>query len=280
MYANGEGVPQDDKQAAMWFKKSAEQGDAYSQYVLGVIYTQGKGVPKDNKQAEKWYRRAAEQGDPFSQFKLGVLLEDDKQSAKWFKKSAMQGNAKAEFFLGLLYYEGKGVPQDYKQAIKWYKNSAKKGHADAQYLLGLMYYAGKGEPKNNKQAMMWFQKSADQGNAPAQNFIIAIDKSTDPNKLTAIVDMLTVTKQWLTTECQKKGYVPITGQGVTCKGSFKELFSCLANYNEKSSRNMSCNELDSKISLCEPDILKIAPKESNSKDSQLFTVKFLECVIK
>ena len=62
MYVGGEGVAQDEKQAAAWFRKAAEQGDASAQYNLGVMYEQGKGVAQDYKQAVAWYRKAAEQG--------------------------------------------------------------------------------------------------------------------------------------------------------------------------------------------------------------------------
>ena len=37
----------------------AEQGDAASQYNLGVMYRKALGVPKNNKTAVKWYRLAA-----------------------------------------------------------------------------------------------------------------------------------------------------------------------------------------------------------------------------
>jgi uncharacterized protein len=37
-YFNGEGIPQDDAQAMLWFRKAAEQGDAAAQFNLGAIY--------------------------------------------------------------------------------------------------------------------------------------------------------------------------------------------------------------------------------------------------
>ena len=51
MYNNGEGVPEDDGQAAFWYRKAAEQGDAKAQYNLGVMYDNGRGVPEDDGQA-------------------------------------------------------------------------------------------------------------------------------------------------------------------------------------------------------------------------------------
>ena len=73
MHYNGEGWPQDFKQAFFWFSKAAEQGNAEAQYNLGIMYDNGEGVPEDNVQAVAWYRQAAEQGQIAAQFKLGMM---------------------------------------------------------------------------------------------------------------------------------------------------------------------------------------------------------------
>jgi len=90
LYAKGEGVPQDYKEAAHWAQKSAELGDADAQHSLGFAYHVGQGEPQDYSQAAYWYRKAAEQGDASSQYSLG-----------------------------LLYSGGEGVPQDYAEAYFW-----------------------------------------------------------------------------------------------------------------------------------------------------------------
>ena len=54
MYTNGEGVPEDDKQAVQWYRKSAEQGYADAQFNLGTRYSHGEGVPEDDNEAFKW----------------------------------------------------------------------------------------------------------------------------------------------------------------------------------------------------------------------------------
>ena len=63
MYANGEGVPEDDATAVKWYTKAAEQGDAAAQNNLGVMYEDGHGVPQDNVMAYMWWNLAAAQGD-------------------------------------------------------------------------------------------------------------------------------------------------------------------------------------------------------------------------
>ena len=52
----------DYKQAAYWYTKASEQGDAEAQYFLGYMYEDGKGVPQDYKQAIYWYNQSIRTG--------------------------------------------------------------------------------------------------------------------------------------------------------------------------------------------------------------------------
>jgi len=51
------------------FKEDAANGDPAAQWALGYTYSYGIGVPKDDKEAAKWIRKAAEQGNADAQFK-------------------------------------------------------------------------------------------------------------------------------------------------------------------------------------------------------------------
>jgi len=102
-YRNGRGVPEDYKEAAKWFTKAAEQGDADAQYNLGIMYDNGRGVPKDDKEAVKWYRKSAE-----------------------------QGYADAQYNLGVMYSKGDGVPESYVQTYAWFNIAAANGHEGAK----------------------------------------------------------------------------------------------------------------------------------------------------
>ena len=59
MYGDGLGVPQDDQQAASWFRKAAEAGHTKAQVLLGLSYQTGQGVHKDIVQAHKWLNIAS-----------------------------------------------------------------------------------------------------------------------------------------------------------------------------------------------------------------------------
>ena len=63
MYANGEGVPENDVEAVKLYRLAAEQGYAPAQNNLGVMYEKGEGVPENDVKAYVWYSVAAAQGD-------------------------------------------------------------------------------------------------------------------------------------------------------------------------------------------------------------------------
>ena len=62
MYANGEGVVEDDAKAVHWYRKAAEQGFAAAFQALGLMYSLGEGVPQNDVQAYAWANVAAIQG--------------------------------------------------------------------------------------------------------------------------------------------------------------------------------------------------------------------------
>lgn len=145
----------------------AEQGDAQAQFDLGLDYNRGQGVPQDNSQSAVWYRKAAEQGLAEAQLMLGVsyingigVPQDYAQSAVWLNKSAVQEDAQAQFLLGWLYQVGKGVAQDYTQAVIWYRKAAEQGIAEAQFSLGADYELGLGVPKDYAESYFWLDLAA------------------------------------------------------------------------------------------------------------------------
>ena len=175
MYRVGDGVPQDDAEAARWFRRAAERGDASAQYNLGDMYFDGEGVPRDHAKAAEWYRRAAEQSHASAQFGLGVLLEygsgvpsDVDEAVKWYHRAAERGNYDAQNKLGRMYSTGGGVPQNLAEAAKWYSRAAGQGNADDQFMLGQWYREGEGIPQDYAEAVKWFRRAAEQGHAKAQ----------------------------------------------------------------------------------------------------------------
>ena len=90
IYDAGTGVLRNEGQAAMWYRKAAEQGLTSAQFNLGKMYNDGQGVPQDYRQAVAWFRKAAEQGEASAQFNLGMMYsagngvrKDDVEAHKW-----------------------------------------------------------------------------------------------------------------------------------------------------------------------------------------------------
>jgi uncharacterized protein len=113
----------------------AKQGGAGAQFNLGVMYADGKGVPQDDKTAVMWYTLAAEQGDAGAQFNLGLMYDngqgvpqDDKTAVMWYTLAAEQGHAKAQTNLGTMYGMGTGVIQDWVYAHMWGNLGASNGN--------------------------------------------------------------------------------------------------------------------------------------------------------
>ncbi len=59
MYATGRSVPQDDREAAAWYRKAAEQGDTDAMCMLGLMSYKGRGIPKDDVESYVWLSVAA-----------------------------------------------------------------------------------------------------------------------------------------------------------------------------------------------------------------------------
>ena len=135
-------------------KALADQGIAYAQYNLGVMYDFGDGVPENDALAVKWYRKAAD-----------------------------QGLAKAQFIIGRVYDFGKGIPENDAEAVKWYRKAAAQGHAEAQNYLGFNYRTGEGVPENNIRAYVWWSMAKTQGHAKAATDIDKLKPQMTPQQI-------------------------------------------------------------------------------------------------
>jgi localization factor PodJL len=136
--SEGKGNPQNFKEAAKWYTRSADQGFAPAEYRLGALYERGLGLKADRTLAAAWYRRAANQGNVKAMHNLAVLSAnqtdqspDYTMAAQWFEQAASRGLADSEFNLAILYENGLGVKRDLKQAYMWISLAAQSKDADA-----------------------------------------------------------------------------------------------------------------------------------------------------
>jgi len=63
VYANGDGVPENDSEAVKWYRKAAAQGYVEAQLSLGMMYGRGDGVPQNTIRAYVWWLTATTQGN-------------------------------------------------------------------------------------------------------------------------------------------------------------------------------------------------------------------------
>ena len=102
MYLAGNGLPQNDYQAAYWMRQAVDQGDATVQVTLGKLHLDGRGVERDAPGALALFRNAAD-----------------------------HGSADAQYQLAWLYERGEGTLQDRAQALRWYRTATASGQKAA-----------------------------------------------------------------------------------------------------------------------------------------------------
>ena len=128
------------KAVELW-SSLAEQGDVQSQIRLGIMYARGNGVQRDGKEAQKWFQKAADLGSAEGEYNLGVLCEnarsydmpaDFEAAMMWYRKAAEKGHIEAQYSLGVNYFRGVGVPQDNLMSYAWMNLAASQGHTHAE----------------------------------------------------------------------------------------------------------------------------------------------------
>jgi TPR repeat protein len=206
IYDQGKLVPKDRQQFVGWLTKSAEQGYAPAQQLLQTgVQT---GADRDPVKAERWLLLGAEQGNAESQFWLGVAYDqnwfgtaDNQEAAKWFRLAAEQGQPDAQASLGQKYEDGDGVEQNYALAAQWYRKAAEQvpdlgGAGQGRWRLGQLYLDGRGVPKDYAQAYMWFSLGPG-GTVPSE---LLSKMSTDQ-----ILKAQRMTEQWKSHHPEPRG---------------------------------------------------------------------------
>lgn len=118
-----------NEEAAQYFRRAADQGDADGQYGLGTLYAAGEGVQRDLATARQWFERAASQGHALavaalSQAFLTATLgfkgdPADAQGVAWVRKAAELGSVPALGYLAKGYRSGAFGAVDVAQAERF-----------------------------------------------------------------------------------------------------------------------------------------------------------------
>ena len=105
----------------------------------GYCCESGQGVAeKDAAEAAEWYRRAAEAGDATGACNLGYLYETGEgveqswdKAVSCYRQAAELGQARGQYLLGWCYEHGKGVAASTKRARELYEASARQDYKHA-----------------------------------------------------------------------------------------------------------------------------------------------------
>ena len=193
---------------------AATQGHALALWKLGRMYADGDGVPQDDLKAFEYFSRIADEnadeapdspraGVVASAFvtlgsyfldgiKGSYVAANPGRAAEMFQYAASYfGDPNAQYDLARLYLDGTGVSRDTRQAARWFNLAAEKGHHAAQALLGQMLVNGEGVPRQRARGLMWLML-AKQGADPKQEAWIgtlqneAFEAASDTDRRTAL----------------------------------------------------------------------------------------------
>lgn len=126
IYSYLHGDPEDPRR----LQGRAVLGDAEAQFRFAQKLAEGDGVPENDREALKWYREAAEKGHPRAALTMSRLYftgdgvaRDDAKGAEWMQRAAERGDSYAQALMGMLCLGGIGVPQDPRAALMWLNRS-------------------------------------------------------------------------------------------------------------------------------------------------------------
>ncbi|WP_164974318.1 tetratricopeptide repeat protein [Filimonas effusa] len=165
----GPNLTQNDFTALEWYRKGAENGDAYSMSCIAKAYLKGRGVAMHLQEAEKWFTKAAHAGRVNDMMILGenytnrdigfadevtfcykvnaseyeehrlFCSKSDSLAAYWFMQAAKKGNKNAAAQTGMFYLAGLfGIKEDEKTAMEYFSASGDTAaYTRACFMIGL-----------------------------------------------------------------------------------------------------------------------------------------------
>ena len=176
----------------MWMRRSADDGNLQAQKVMSDLWGDDIEYGVSKKESQKYMRLAAEQGDAVSQYFVGLNYSQQKnytQAHYWYEKAAAQGHVVAKLdlnelpaapLIGLSIYDRSPAPVtltvaqikkaeddgfavyktgDYVQSLKLWTPAAEAGSGYAQSNLGIQYINKQGTERSQEKALHWLEKA-------------------------------------------------------------------------------------------------------------------------
>jgi hypothetical protein len=193
---------------------AAEGGHPVAQWKLGRMYADGNGVIQDDFRAFEYFSRIANAhaDDPPSAPQAAIVANafvalgryyltgipntkiksDPERAREMFSYAASYfGNADAQYDLARLYLKSAGNSRDdFRFGARWLGLAAQKGQHQAQALLGQMLFNGDQLPRQAARGLMWLTLARDSA-APDENWIkesynSAIAKASEDDRAMAL----------------------------------------------------------------------------------------------
>ena len=192
---------------------AAEGGHPVAQWKLGRMYANGDGVTQDDLRAFEYFSRIAnahaEDSPSAPQSAIvanafvalgryylngipnSTIKSDPERAREMFSYAASYfGNADAQYDLARLYLRGVGTSRDdFRYGARWLGLAAQKGQHEAQALLGQMLFNGDQLPRQAARGLMWLTLARD--GAPDETWIKdsynkAISKASEDDRAMAL----------------------------------------------------------------------------------------------
>jgi TPR repeat protein len=157
---------------------AAKRGHAMAQWKLGRMYAEGDGVDQDNVRAFDYFSQIANahaddapdtvqarfvanafvalgnyylEGIPNSP----IRADADRAREMFSYAASYFGDPDAQYNLARMYLDGADGEKDPRKAARWLGLAANKGQREAQAVLGHMLFNGVGVPRQAARGLMW-----------------------------------------------------------------------------------------------------------------------------
>lgn len=184
-----------NKQAAIdALRFAAENGVPAAQWKLGRMYADGDGVDEDDLKAFGYFARIANQHadegprSPHAPYIASAFVamgayymtgindtavkQNVRRARNLFSYAASYfGSAEAQYNLGRMYLDGDGGDHNPRMAARWIKLAAEKGHCRAQATLGRLLFSGDQIRQNRTRGLMWLTVARDKAGSVDRSWI-------------------------------------------------------------------------------------------------------------
>lgn len=212
-------VPQETSLSALQY--AAEGGHPIAQWKLGRMYANGDGVAQDDVRAFEYFSRIANAhaedspSAPQAQVVANAFVAlgryylsgipnskvkaDPDRAREMFSYAASYfGNADAQYDLARLYLKTPDASrEDFRYGARWLGLAAQKGQHEAQALLGQMLFNGDRLPRQAARGLMWLTLARDSAGTEEvwikENYNRAFAKASDDDRAMA----LQMIEQWV-----------------------------------------------------------------------------------